>query len=206
MRHSLHRSFADAKQFYILFTALVICAAGIVLIPSAPLGLITTAVQALAGILLPSATVFLLLLCNDKEVLGPWVNRPWLNALAGLVVSVLLALSLILMTTTVFQNLDVTSLALVMGAIIMAGFLGVGLWTLLPGQRAKRRVAVQRVEAAEHEAKMRRETWRMPQLALLERPVWSRAHPVDAGPQPLPGTGSGPPRREGSAARDRSLT
>ncbi len=178
MRHSLHRSFADAKQFYILFTALVICAAGIVLIPSAPLGLITTAVQALAGILLPSATVFLLLLCNDKEVLGPWVNRPWLNALAGLVVSVLLALSLILMTTTVFQNLDVTSLALVMGAIIMAGFLGVGLWTLLPGQRAKRRVAVQRAEAAEHEAKMRRETWRMPQLALLERPVWSRGRTV----------------------------
>jgi len=38
MRHSLHRSFADAKQFYILFSALVICAAGIVLIPRAPLG------------------------------------------------------------------------------------------------------------------------------------------------------------------------
>jgi Mn2+/Fe2+ NRAMP family transporter len=31
-------------------------------------------VQILAGVLLPSATVFLLLLCNDREVLGPWVN------------------------------------------------------------------------------------------------------------------------------------
>ena len=174
MRHSLHRSFADAKQFYILFSALVICAAGIVLIPRAPLGLITTAVQALAGVLLPSATVFLLLLCNDKAVLGPWVNRPWLNALAGLVVSVLLALSLILMTTTVFQNLEVTSLALVLGAIIVAGFLGVGSWALLPGQRAKRRVAIQLAAAAQRETKVRRETWRMPQLALLERPVWSR--------------------------------
>ncbi len=174
MRHSLHRSFADAKQFYVLFTALVICAAGIVLIPSAPLGLITTAVQALAGVLLPSATVFLLLLCNDKEVLGPWVNRPWLNALAGLVVSVLLALSLVLMTTTVFRNLEVTSLALVLGAIIVAGFLGVGSWALLPGQRAKRHVAIQFAAAAERETKVRRETWRMPQLALLERPAWSR--------------------------------
>ena len=48
-------------------------------IPRAPLGLITTGVQALAGVLLPSATVFLLLLCNDKEVLGPWVNGPILN-------------------------------------------------------------------------------------------------------------------------------
>jgi hypothetical protein len=174
MRHSLHRSFADAKQFYILFSALVICAAGIVLIPRAPLGLITTAVQALAGILLPSATVFLLLLCNDKEVLGPWVNRPWLNALAGLVVSVLLALSLILMTTTVFRNLEVTKLALVLGAIIVAGFLGVGSWALLPHQRAKRRLAVQLIAAAARETKVRRETWRMPPLALLARPVWSR--------------------------------
>jgi len=60
------------------------------------------AVQALAGILLPSATVFLLLLCNDKAVLGPWVNRPWLNVVATFIVSVLFVLSLILMTTTVF--------------------------------------------------------------------------------------------------------
>ena len=42
----------------------------------APLGLITEAVQALAGVLLPSASVFLLLLCNDREVLGPWRNHP----------------------------------------------------------------------------------------------------------------------------------
>ena len=42
--------------------------------PGSPLGLLTIAVQTLAGVLLPSATVFLLLLCNDKAVLGPWVN------------------------------------------------------------------------------------------------------------------------------------
>jgi len=85
LKHSLHRGFADAKQFYLSYTAMVAAAAAIVLIPGAPLGLITTAVQALAGLLLPSASVFLLLLCNDREVLGPWVNRPWLNGLAGLI-------------------------------------------------------------------------------------------------------------------------
>ena len=56
------------------------------LIPGAPLGVITTAVQALAGVLLPSATVFLLLLCNDRAVLGPWRNPGWLNALASVIV------------------------------------------------------------------------------------------------------------------------
>jgi Mn2+/Fe2+ NRAMP family transporter len=79
LKHSLHRGFADAKPFYFSYTGMVVIAAAIVLIPGAPLGLITTGVQALAGLLLPSATVFLLLLCNDRQVLGPWVNRPWLN-------------------------------------------------------------------------------------------------------------------------------
>lgn len=68
-------------------------AAGIMLIPGAPLGLITTSVQALAGLLLPSASVFLLLLCNDGEVLGPWVNPRWLNGVAAVIVAVLLILS-----------------------------------------------------------------------------------------------------------------
>ena len=81
--HSLHRGFAEAKLFYVSFTLMVAAAAGIVLIPGAPLGLITTSVQALAGMLLPSATVFLLLLCNDREVLGPWSNAPWLNVVAA---------------------------------------------------------------------------------------------------------------------------
>jgi len=84
LRHSLHRKFVEAKAFYLSYTGLVVVAAAIVLIPRAPLGLITTAVQALAGLLLPSASVFLLLLCNDRQVLGPRVNRRWLNILAGL--------------------------------------------------------------------------------------------------------------------------
>jgi Mn2+/Fe2+ NRAMP family transporter len=54
----------------------------IVLIPGSPLGLITEGVQVLAGVLLPSATVFLLLLCNDKDVLGPWVNGWAVNLLS----------------------------------------------------------------------------------------------------------------------------
>src|ERR1700761_1987629 len=112
LKHSLHRGFADAKPFYSSYTVMVVIAAAIVLIPGAPLGLITTGVQALAGLLLPSASVFLLLLCNDREVLGPWVNRPWLNAVAGIIVSGLLLLSGILMATTLFPNLDIVSITI----------------------------------------------------------------------------------------------
>src|SRR5258708_20757055 len=65
LRHSLHRGIGDAKLFYGTYAATVALAAGIVLIPYAPLGLITTAVQALAGTLLPRATAFVLLLSHD---------------------------------------------------------------------------------------------------------------------------------------------
>ena len=68
-------SWREARPFYAIFTALVVLAAALALIPGRPLGLITTAVQALAGVLLPSASLFVLFLCNDRDVLGPWVKH-----------------------------------------------------------------------------------------------------------------------------------
>ena len=146
LRHSLHRGVREAKVFYGSYTAMVALAAAITLIPHAPLGLITTAVQALAGILLPSATVFLVLLCNDRAVLGPWVNKPWLNAVAGFIVSVLLLLSLVLVVTTVIPSIDVTKLVIVLGSVMGVLFVGGGLWLWLSRQRAEPVPEVSRAE------------------------------------------------------------
>jgi hypothetical protein len=66
---------------------------------------LTNAVQTLAGVLLPSATVFLLLLCNDKAVLGPWVNSRILNLFTGAVVAVLVMLSVILTASVLFPDM-----------------------------------------------------------------------------------------------------
>ncbi|KBZ60724.1 hypothetical protein K875_03671 [Mycobacterium [tuberculosis] TKK-01-0051] len=168
LKHSLHRGFADAKQFYLSYTAMVVLAAAIVLIPGAPLGLITTAVQALAGLLLPSASVFLLLLCNDREVLGPWVNRSWLNWVAGLIVGVLLLLSGILMATTLFPDLNV---------VAVAGYLTLALVILAAGAAPVLRwVARRQPSRPQPQLPARgvdRNTWRMPPLALLEPVTWS---------------------------------
>ena len=164
--HSLHRGWRDAKFFYGAFTAMVVVAAGIVLIPGAPLGLITTGVQALAGVLLPSATVFLLLLCNDKQVLGPWVNRLWLNIVASVIVSILLAMSLVLMVTTLFTTVDVTVLAGVLGAVLGGVLRGSG------------RAAGQ--EPVPPGSRCRSSRWSAgppggcPSSACCERPTWSR--------------------------------
>jgi Mn2+/Fe2+ NRAMP family transporter len=163
--HSLHRSWRDAKFFYGAFAAMVVCAAGIVIIPGAPLGVITTGVQALAGVLLPSATVFLLLLCNDKDVLGPWVNRPWLNAVSGIIVSILLMMSFVLMITTLFTTVNVNDLALVLGGVLVVFYAIAGVLML------RNRVTHRPVETMSRE---QRANWRMPPLNLLNRPKWSR--------------------------------
>lgn len=89
------------------------------LIPHAPLGLLTLAVQALAGILLPSATVFLVLLCNDRAVLGPRVNTLWLNAVATLIVGPLVLLSSILMVVTLFPTINAIWLVAVLGILFV---------------------------------------------------------------------------------------
>jgi Mn2+/Fe2+ NRAMP family transporter len=174
MKSSLHRSWRDAKTFYLIFAGLMAGAAAIVLIPGAPLGIITEAVQALAGVLLPSASVFLLLLCNDPEVLGPWRNRTWLNVLASVIVAVLLLLSLVLMATTVFPHIDVTEFTFIGGVVLAVGLAGLGL-AMLRGQRAAP------VPAAAEEPAVPREQWTMAPLALLSRPPMSTARKVTMG-------------------------
>jgi len=164
-RHSLHRSFFQAKGFYASFSLLVAAAGAIVLLPGAPLGLITTGVQALAGVLLPSASVFLLLLCNDAEVLGPWVNKAWLNGLAGLIIGILLVMSLILVATTMFPQVNLGLLSAVFGGALV----------VTVGVSASVSAAHRRSSApTEPVSRSYRDGWRMPPLALLGRPTWSR--------------------------------
>ncbi len=164
-RHSLHRSWREAKFFYGAFAAMVVLAAGIVIIPGAPLGLITTGVQALAGVLLPSATVFLLMLCNDRDVLGPWINRPWLNVLSTVIVSILLMMSLVLMATTLFSQINVTRLAVVLAGVLVVAYLVGG---ILYARSLKRKPPEPLMPMS------KRANWRMPALNLLDRPTWSR--------------------------------
>ena len=170
LRHSLHRGIREAKLFYSTYAGMVVCAAAIVLIADDnTLGLITTAVQALAGILLPSASVFLVLLCNDREVLGPWVNRTWLNIVASVIVSILLMLSLILVITTLLPNIDTTRLLTVLAILLGLALGAAGLWMW----RSRSREAPQ--PAMSHAEK---ENWRMPALALLQPAQWSAGRRV----------------------------
>ncbi|PCE26407.1 manganese transporter [Paraburkholderia acidicola] len=115
IRHSLHRGVSDAKGFYFVYFGIIAFAAALVLIPGSPLGLLTEAVQTLAGVLLPSATVFLLLLCNDRAVLGPWVNSTQLNVFTGAVIWVLVMLSIVLTASVMYPDITGETILEVLG-------------------------------------------------------------------------------------------
>ena len=125
--------------------------------------------QALAGVLLPSATVFLLLLCNDRAVLGPWVNKPWVNVAASIIVGVLVILSLILAATTLFPTIDSGRLLVILGIVLVVGLGALAVLNL----RRSRDDAVSKTEEAVDASR-----WRMPPLASLSPPVWSRPRKV----------------------------
>ncbi len=153
LRHSLHRKPTEAKAFYAVYCGLIALAAALVLTPGTPLGLLTNAVQTLAGVLLPSATVFLLLLCNDQAVLGPWVNGRGLNLFTGGVIVVLVLLSVILTASVLYPQISSETII----AILAAG----SMIALVIYLAAPRGVPVKVVHSS------LRHTWRMPPLAEL---------------------------------------
>jgi Mn2+/Fe2+ NRAMP family transporter len=162
VKHSLHRRFSDARIFHGSYAAIVALSAGIVLIPGLPLGALTLLVQALTGILLPSALVLLLLLCNDAELLGPMRNGPVLNAIAASAIGVILGLSTLLTVTLTLPRLPLKAALLITAGIMAACWLPVGLAVLgRARRRSGRRTVPSRLTPWE------RRTWSSPTLELV---------------------------------------
>jgi hypothetical protein len=168
LKHSLHRGARQAKGFYVMYAALIGLAAAIVLIPGSPLGLLTEGVQVLAGVLLPSATVFLLLLCNDKAVLGPWVNGRRTNAFAGGVIALLITLSLVLTASVAFPHITASQIITILFSCAAATLLGAA--GILARGQLRRRGQPAPTSADAVMDKAERERWRMPPLATLTVP------------------------------------
>jgi Mn2+/Fe2+ NRAMP family transporter len=158
LKHSLHRGVADAPVFYAVYAGLILVAAAIVLVPGSPLGLLTNAVQVLAGVLLPSATVFLLLLSNDRPVLGPWTNTRRTNVFTGIVIAGLVMLSVILTAATLFPSIGATQILWTLGAGAVLT-IGVGIWMTFTRTR----------DPGEDRDRIDRHAWQMPALDSLPK-------------------------------------
>jgi Mn2+/Fe2+ NRAMP family transporter len=178
MKHSLHRGVGQAKGFYALYAALICVAAVIVLIPGSPLGLFTEGVQVLAGVLLPAATVFLLMLCNDKAVLGPWVNTAKTNAFTGAVIAALITLSVVLVASVMFPAITATQIFVIMGACAAVA-VAIGGFALARARHSARAAAatlyardvLAEAGLGSEAPAVDKNSWRMPPLSELPVPV-----------------------------------
>jgi NRAMP (natural resistance-associated macrophage protein)-like metal ion transporter len=163
IRHSLHRKPTEAVGFYAFFFGLIVLAAALVLTPGTPLGLLTNLVQTLAGVLLPSATVFLLLLCNDRAVLGPWVNGRAVNVFTATIIAILVMLSVILTASVLFPDISESQ---IIGVLVGGSLVGIALTI---GVRLYERTRAGTPAPADPPDPTPRAHWRMPPLHLLAR-------------------------------------
>jgi NRAMP (natural resistance-associated macrophage protein)-like metal ion transporter len=99
----IDKKWKEAPQFYWLFTAIIFIGAGIILLPNAPLILITLWSQVANGILLPVVLICMILIVNNKEVMGKYVNKPLNNVVGWTTVILLIGLSFTLLVVSLFS-------------------------------------------------------------------------------------------------------
>lgn len=98
-----YTSFEEAKEFYSLFTGLIVVGAAVTLIPGVPLIRLLLIVQMVNGLLLPVLLFFIMKLVNDRDVMGEYVNGPAVNVVAWTTCVTVATLALILIVATVVQ-------------------------------------------------------------------------------------------------------
>ncbi|HYW83773.1 MAG TPA: divalent metal cation transporter, partial [Spirochaetia bacterium] len=103
--HSLNNKIKEAPWFYGMYVILLATAGLVVLIPGAPLVLITLFVQVIAVTLLPATLVFLILLLNDRERMGNLTNSRAQNIISVTVVTLIVVLSTLYGISALFPNI-----------------------------------------------------------------------------------------------------
>jgi NRAMP (natural resistance-associated macrophage protein)-like metal ion transporter len=103
--HSLNRGVKDAPWFYGIYFLVLATAGAVVLIPGAPLITITMFVQVIAVTLLPAALIFLVLLLNDKELMGDYANTSWQNVTNWTVILLVITMSTAYAISVLFPEL-----------------------------------------------------------------------------------------------------
>ena len=187
MRHSLHWKLSQAPWFYGLYAILIGVAAIVTLLWASDLDVVINGVEALNGILLPSALVFLILLANDKPVLGPWSNSTTQNWIVGVIAWVVTTFSLAPLVTTFWP---VITLKQCLYGFIACTVLGIAALGLLLKFRSGRGAAAESCPDSNRrppgmsraqwraELRVRRVAWRTPGIDTLQRPALNMARRI----------------------------
>jgi len=100
----IDKKWDEAKEFYVLYTGILVIGAAIILIPNAPLILISLWTQVINGMLLPVVLVCMILLVNNKKIMGQYVNKPINNIIGWGAIIILISLSVLLLVLPLFGS------------------------------------------------------------------------------------------------------
>jgi Mn2+/Fe2+ NRAMP family transporter len=187
MRHSLHWKMNQAPWFYGLYAILVGISAVVTLLWGNDLGVVIDGVEALNGILLPSAFIFLTLLANDRPVLGPWSNTTAQNWIAGIIAWAVTAFSIPSIVTTFYSNVTLKQCIYTIVICTVIGLVvGFVLWRFRSSRNDpvgldpddNRRPAGMTRAQWRIILRERRVEWRTPRIETLEQPTMSMARRI----------------------------
>ena len=99
------KTMKDAPEFYGLFTAIIIIGAAIILIPGAPLLQISLGSQVLNGMLLPVVLICMMLMVNQKDLMGEYINSKFKNWVGWITIVILIVLTIVLLLEALIQTL-----------------------------------------------------------------------------------------------------
>jgi len=99
----IDKTWDEAPQFYWLFTGIIGIAAAIILIPNAPLISIILWSQLINGLLLPVVLICMMVLINDKDIMGEYVNKRFTNIVGWGTAIILITLSTMLLLSPFFK-------------------------------------------------------------------------------------------------------
>ncbi len=100
----INKKWDEAKEFYVLYTVIIALSVAIILIPDAPLIAISLWSQVVNGMLLPVVLVCMMLLVNNKKIMGEYVNKPINNIIGWSSVIILIALTVVLIIVPFFNK------------------------------------------------------------------------------------------------------
>ncbi len=95
----LDKKFHEAPIFYWLYTLIIVIGAGVLLVPRLPLVYVSVLSQVFNGVVLPFVLIFMLMLTNDRELMGDHVNSRTFNVIAWVTVVVMIVLTILMVLT-----------------------------------------------------------------------------------------------------------
>ena len=105
LERGIDKSFREAPVFLTIYTTMIVIGAGIAMFPAAPLVLITNLPNVINGMLLPLLLPLLIVLANDKRIMGRYANSPIFNLFSGVVLVFLTVVTLAFLASIFFPGL-----------------------------------------------------------------------------------------------------